>query len=75
VARSKGDRTQRAEHVLLTIILSNLTKFSSDLNLVLTRDRRYDFKNIFAKKFGENIGVFDSKQSKIIQNVDHNIGF
>jgi hypothetical protein len=27
------------------------------------RDRCYDFKNIFAEKFGEKIGVFDSKQS------------
>jgi hypothetical protein len=28
-----------------------------------TWDRCYDFLNIFAKKFGEKIGVFDSKQS------------
>jgi hypothetical protein len=28
-----------------------------------TRDRCYDFKNIFAEKFGEKNGVFDSKQS------------
>jgi hypothetical protein len=28
-----------------------------------TWDRCYDFKNIFAKKFSEKIGVFDSKQS------------
>jgi hypothetical protein len=28
-----------------------------------TRDRCYDFKNIFAEKFSENIGVFDSKQN------------
>jgi hypothetical protein len=33
------------------------------------------FKNIFAKKFSEKIVVFDSKQSKIIQNFDHSIGF
>jgi hypothetical protein len=33
------------------------------------------FKNIFAKKFCEKIGVFDSKQSLIMQNFDHNIGF
>jgi hypothetical protein len=26
-------------------------------------DRCYDFLNIFAKKFGEKIGVFDSKRS------------
>jgi hypothetical protein len=32
------------------------------------------FKNIFAKKFGEQIGVFDSKQSKIMQIFYHNIG-
>jgi hypothetical protein len=24
----------------------------------MTRDRCYDFENIFAKKFSENIGVF-----------------
>jgi hypothetical protein len=28
-----------------------------------TRDRCYDFLNIFAEKFCEKIGVFDSKQS------------
>jgi hypothetical protein len=33
------------------------------------------FKNIFAEKFSEKIGVFDSKQSYIMQNFDHNIGF
>jgi hypothetical protein len=27
------------------------------------RDRCYDFLNILAEKFGEKIGVFDSKQS------------
>jgi hypothetical protein len=33
------------------------------------------FKNIIAEKFGEKIGVFDSKQSLIRQNFDHNIIF
>jgi hypothetical protein len=33
------------------------------LSFRVTRDRCYDFKNIFAKKFGEKIGVFDSRQS------------
>jgi hypothetical protein len=28
-----------------------------------SRDRCYDFLNIFAEKFSEKIGVFDSKQS------------
>jgi hypothetical protein len=28
-----------------------------------TRDRCYDFLNIFAEKFSEKIGVFDIKQS------------
>jgi hypothetical protein len=37
-------------------------------------DRCYDFFN-FAEKFSEKIGVFDSKQSEIMQNFDHNIGF
>jgi hypothetical protein len=30
---------------------------------ILSRDRCYDFLNIFAEKIGEKIGVFDSKQS------------
>jgi hypothetical protein len=34
-------------------------------------DRCYDFKNIFAKKFGEKIGGFDSKRSQILLNFDH----
>jgi hypothetical protein len=38
-------------------------------------DRCYDFLKIFAEKFSETIGVFDSKQSKIMQNFDNNIGF
>jgi hypothetical protein len=33
------------------------------------------FKNSFVEKFGEIFGVFDSKQSWIIQKFDHNIGF
>jgi hypothetical protein len=44
---------------------------SVQLHLIVrrvTRDRCYDFKNIFAEKFGKNIGVFESKQSKIMQN-------
>jgi hypothetical protein len=41
----------------------------------MSMDRCYDFLNIFAEKFSEKIGVFDSKQSKIVQNYDHNIGF
>jgi hypothetical protein len=36
-----------------------------------TKDRCYDFWNIFA----ENFGIFDSKLSKILQKFDHNIGF
>jgi hypothetical protein len=32
-------------------------------------------KNIFAEKFSEKIGVFDSKLSWNMQNFDHNIGF
>jgi hypothetical protein len=42
---------------------------------VFTRDRCYDFLNIFAEKFSKKIGVFDSKQSWIMQNFDYNIGF
>jgi methionine salvage enolase-phosphatase E1 len=33
--------------------------------LLMTWDRCYDFLNIFAEKFGEKIGVFDSKQSYV----------
>jgi hypothetical protein len=33
------------------------------LNICETRDRCYDFFNIFAEKFRKKIGVFDSKQS------------
>jgi hypothetical protein len=36
--------------------------------------RCYDFLNIFAEKFSEKIGVFDSKQKVILQKSDHNIG-
>jgi hypothetical protein len=32
------------------------------------------FLNIFAEKIGEKIGVFYSKQSKIILYIDHSIG-
>jgi hypothetical protein len=39
------------------------------------RDRCCDFLNIFAEKFSEKIGVFDSKESNIMQKLDHNIGF
>jgi hypothetical protein len=30
---------------------------------IAARDRCYDFRNIFAKKIGGKIGVFDSRQS------------
>jgi hypothetical protein len=30
---------------------------------------------IFSQKNSEKVGVFDSKQSKIMQNFDHDIGF
>jgi hypothetical protein len=33
------------------------------------------FVIIFAEKNGEENGVFDSKQSQIMQKFDHNIGF
>jgi hypothetical protein len=32
-------------------------------NLYRTRERCYDFLNIFAEKFSEKMGIFDSKQS------------
>jgi hypothetical protein len=55
---------------LLQIVISQILK---DYHRI--RDRCYDFKNIFAEKFSEKIGIFDSKQSQIMQNFDHNIGF
>jgi hypothetical protein len=40
-----------------------------------TWDWCYYFLNIFAKKSAKKIGIFFSKQSKIILKFDHNIGF
>jgi hypothetical protein len=40
-----------------------------------TRLRCYGFLNIFAKKIQRKNGVFVSKQSQILEKVDHNIGF
>jgi hypothetical protein len=36
---------------------------TGNLNKIDPRERGYDFKNIFAEKVCEKIGVFDSKQS------------
>jgi hypothetical protein len=44
-------------------LLTRREKILSQLFCSIIWDRCYDFKNIFAKKMGENIGVFDSKQS------------
>jgi hypothetical protein len=41
----------------------------------VTRDRCYDFLNILSEKFGEKIGVFNTNQSKLFKEFDHNIGF
>jgi hypothetical protein len=38
-------------------------------------DRCYDFRNIFAKKIGEKIGVFESKTKLNLKKIDRNIGF
>jgi hypothetical protein len=40
-----------------------------------SRDRCYDFENIFAEKFSEYIGVFGSNYSYFLKKIDHNIGF
>jgi hypothetical protein len=40
----------------------------------LARDRCYDVLHIFAKKL-QKIGLFDSKQSQMVQKCHHNIGF
>jgi hypothetical protein len=37
--------------------------------MTLTSYRCYDFKNIFAEKFCEKIGVLDSKQSQILKKM------
>jgi hypothetical protein len=47
-----------AVHPAISTIVGNQDPVGS-----VTRDRCYDFKNIFAKKFCEKISVFDSKQS------------
>jgi hypothetical protein len=38
-------------------------------------DRCNDFENILPKKIAQKIGLFDNKQSLIMQNFNHNIGF
>jgi hypothetical protein len=40
----------------------------------VTGDRCYDFLNIFAEKFSENIGVFWLKLLLVCEKIDHNIG-
>jgi hypothetical protein len=40
------------------------------------RGRCYDFKNVFAEKFGENMGgVFFAQMTASFLKIDHNIGF
>jgi hypothetical protein len=41
----------------------------------LSLDRCYDFKNILAEKFGENICIFCLNCCYFLQKFDHNIGF
>jgi hypothetical protein len=41
----------------------------------ITRDRCYDFQNIFAEKFSESIGVSLLKLLLVYEKMDHNIGF
>jgi hypothetical protein len=43
--------------------LSRIKNIAAEPSLRATRDRCYYFKNIFAEKNCEKIGVFDSKQS------------
>jgi hypothetical protein len=40
-----------------------------------TGDWCYDFLNIFAEKFGKNIGIFGTNFGYFLQKSDHNIGF
>jgi hypothetical protein len=49
------------------------TSLLTDGEAESSRDQCYDFKNIFAKKFSEKIGVFESKQSYIMPNFDPNV--
>jgi hypothetical protein len=44
---------------LAAVSVSPSNRFSGGLK---NRDRCYEFLNIFAEKFSEKIGVFDSKQ-------------
>jgi hypothetical protein len=46
-----------------TTCAPKLSTWNRSKNRPQTWDRCYDFLNIFAEKFGEKIGVFDSKQS------------
>jgi hypothetical protein len=45
----------------IIIYYENKTQKHKNLHVDLNRDRCYDFLNIFAKKFCDKIGVFDSK--------------
>jgi hypothetical protein len=46
---------------------TRIEKESIEDSIRVTRDRCYDFRNIFAKKISEKNGVFDSKQSQILK--------
>jgi hypothetical protein len=61
---TKARKSSKFEHVFIAATFDRLR----------TRDRCYDFLNIFAKTFCEKIDVFNSKQSKILKKVDHNSG-
>jgi hypothetical protein len=41
----------------------------------VTRDRCYDFKNIFAEKFGEKMAFLTENKANFFKKFDHNIGF
>jgi hypothetical protein len=53
------------------------TKFKTHFwkGFKMTWGRCYDFKNIFAEKFCENIGVFAQTNASLKKNIDHNIAF
>jgi hypothetical protein len=56
---------------------AQLWKIFGTLFLSVSRfwGRCYDFKNIFAKKLGENKGVFDQTSASFCNKFFHNLGF
>jgi hypothetical protein len=58
-------------HAMMKPCLHKKRLFLIYFTFETTRDRCFDFLNIFA----ENFSVFGSKQSQILKKIDYNIGF